>query len=184
MHLMVTLRQELDRLANEAFSLATWKLVAIAAFVVAGLGWGGTKPSPQSGLLLLCSTGFLCAYTDCLFYRRGTATHIIASFLRRCPETERQTPFIRAYERFTEDCRRKGRFFQSNHVLQFVTSGVFSLGPPIMGYFAYKADWSWYFAFIPATAFGLNLIMFMLYCRKRSRIQALKGPIRTDFPGS
>lgn len=168
---MNVLRNELDRLADERFNLVRWKFVSVAVFVIAALGWGDIKPTSQlSGLLLLCCTGFLCAYTDSLFYRRGTATHVIAKFLREHQGADSESLLTRDYERLVNTCRHDGMFFLSDHVFQFIASAIFSIGPTSLGIIAYKEMWDPWFALIPLAALAINFIMFVVYRKKRGRL--------------
>ena len=80
---MVILKQEINQLNNDNFNLAKWKLAAVSSFALVGLGASERLGmDSKTGLLLLCVVGFLCAYIDTLYYRRATAIHIIAGYLR------------------------------------------------------------------------------------------------------
>lgn len=171
------LRLELERHATEAFSLARWKITAVTVLIVTGLGWNVElpgKPSGLAGLLILYSTGFLCAYIDSLFYRRGSATHAIAAFLRKGSGPGDSAAVEARWEQWSENLRKKGKYFLPDFILQFMASLVFSVGPAVLGFIAYDpvAKNHAPLLIIPFLALALNVIMFAAYHRKRQFLRS------------
>ena len=76
------MRKEIGEIWAQTLELSKWKLATVSALVVAGLGIGDIKPDSETGILLLYSVGFLCAYIDLLIYRRLITIHLLASYLR------------------------------------------------------------------------------------------------------
>jgi hypothetical protein len=172
------LREELERHASESFSLVKWKLVVVSAFVVTGLGWNLGRvepPSPEARLLILYSAGYLCAYIDSLFYRRGTATHAIAAAIRNRISDAAVASVDADYEAFVERLRQRGLYFLSDHILQFVSSLVFTIGSAALAWGAYRdtALDRWWWLAVPTVAVVLNVLMFVLYARRRGALRAL-----------
>ena len=174
---MDSLRQELERHASESFSLARWKLTIVAVFTITGLGWNfqlAGKLEDLAGLLILYSTGFLCAYIDSLFYRRGSATHAIAAGIRQYSGDEKDAKAEKVYEQVIEKFRVENRYFLSDYILQFIASVVFSVGPAVLGYIAYKSVASAQLSLIaiPVAALLTNIIMFVIYRMKRNYLRS------------
>lgn len=179
---MERLRMELERHANEQFCLARWKIASVAVFIITGLGWYpgmNEKPGTLTGVLILHFTGFLCAYIDSLYYRRGSATHAIASVMRNCSGKGEEVETERKYERFVKKLRDEKRYFLADYILQFISTIVFTIGSAVIGYIAYNStkEYNSWLLTIPGAALAINIVMFVVYEAKRRYFIDLKREV-------
>lgn len=174
---MIILKEEINELGARILSLAKWKLIAVASFVVAGLGWSDFVPEQktgtegQTGLLLLYCVGYLCAYVDNLFYRHATVIHIIAKYLRTYSGNDPETLELRSYERAVNNERKRYQIFIPDYWPQFVASLTFTVGAPILGHLRYPTEaFRWSMGLIPIIAIGINLALFWAFTRNRRKL--------------
>ena len=109
-------------MGTDARCLAKWKLAAVGAASVAGLGW--TKDitlETDSGLLLLYSVGFLCAYIDLLIYRRLLVIHVVAGYLRKYGGEDIELHEERYYELEVERIRSSRKLLLSEQWGHFLS---------------------------------------------------------------
>lgn len=168
---MTILKEEINQLAGEIFDLAKWKLIAVGAFALVGLGWDEIKPGEDTGIFLLYSVGYLCIYTDSLYYRRATAIHVIAQYLRNYAGTDAGMKELCLYEIKVQENRVKGRLFVSDRWPQFIASLVFATGLPVVGMLRYERDVD-ALLFMPATAVVITVALFISYnCHRSGRME-------------
>ncbi|MBM4089635.1 MAG: hypothetical protein FJ276_09440 [Planctomycetes bacterium] len=166
---VIVLKEEINQVSAEILELAKWKLVAVAATAIAGLGWGDFKPDSQAGLLLMYCVGFLCAYVDWLCYRRFTVVHTIAAYLRSYSGNDPEMIELKKYEIAMKDFRVNRQFFVSERWALFTSTIVFSLGLPVLGMIRY-GKWMDSSILLPVVATICNLGLFWLYSSARQRL--------------
>jgi hypothetical protein len=179
---MIILKEEINQLGAQITNLATWKLIAVGTFAVVGLlGWDNIVTDKKTGPLLLYSVGYLCAYIDCLYYRRATAIHVIAGYLRTYNGKDDEMVELCRYEKTVEIIRgkpsffkcKRGGFFLSDKWPQFAASLLFTIGLPILSLVRYGCirefirDWK---LAIPIVALVLHILLFILYEMKRKTL--------------
>lgn len=163
---MIILKEEINHLAGQIFDLAKWKLIVVGSFALVGLGWGEIKPDETTGLLLLYSVGYLCAYLDSLYFRRATVIHVIASYLRGYEGKDAEMKELREYENIVSEVRDKNQFFISDSVPQFAASLIFTIGLPLMGMIRYQREAD-SLLIIPIVATLLSISLFVAYLWNR-----------------
>ena len=177
---MKILKEEINQHATSLLDLAKWKLVTVAAVAVAGLGWSDVKPDSETGLLLLYSVGFVCAYIDTLFYQRNTAIHVLASYLRSYQGKETILIELRSYEEYVNEYRKaKSLLFFSFRWPQFIYSMLFSIGLPILGYLRYSPQPDARLA-LAAIAILTNVVLYAVYSVHRRELVTKTKELSAD----
>lgn len=174
---MIILKEEINQLGEQITNLATWKLIAVGTFAVVGLlGWDNIVTDKKTGPLLLYSVGYLCAYIDSLYYRRATAIHVIAGYLRSYSGNDIEMQELCEYEKYVENIRNrssrtKSGFFLSDQWPIVGASLLFTLGLPILAKVRYGVA---LFDKLPLTMVGmalaLQIALFVIYIIKKKRI--------------
>lgn len=171
---MIILKEEINQLGSQITHLATWKLIAVGTFAAVGLlGWDNIQTDKKTGPLLLCCVGYLCAYIDSLYYRRATAIHVIAGYLRVYTGSDDDMRELCRYERAIRHIRKRSGFFLSDLWPQFVASLVFTLGLPGLAVIRYTYcpdDWWIHLVPIVAVAFVLQIALFSVFIWKRKAL--------------
>jgi hypothetical protein len=165
---MVILKEEINASTAQVIDLAKWKLLAVSAVAVAGLGWSDVKPDDNtSAVVLLCSIAWLCAYVDLLIYRRLASLHAVARYLRGYNGDDPETRELSSYELEVKKRRDAGEFWISEELAHFLSSLVFSLSLPAMAYLRYRKDFQEDFAVIPIIGLALVITLFFSYNKAR-----------------
>ncbi len=165
---MIVLKEEINQLSDQIFKLAQWKLIVVGSFAVVGLGWGDIKADQNTGSLLLCSVGFLCAYIDSLYYRRAMSIHVIASFLREYQGDDEEMKELKKYENIVNEKRtERGSTIISDKWPQFISSIVFTIVLPIVSVLQKNTAIAGWLILITVIALLLNIILFVLYTINR-----------------
>lgn len=175
---MDLLKQEINQHGTALLDLAKWKLIAVGAVAVVGLGWSGIVPGgrdlkvPESdALLILYSVGFLCSYIDVLFYQKNTAIHVIASYLRQYSGSNATLQELSLYETYVGVFRRtRGIFFFSYRWPQFAFSLLFTVGLAVLGYIKYGNEENLYLLAVAGVAVILNVALYFLYTKHRAQL--------------
>lgn len=165
---MKILKEEINKTSAEILDLAKWKIVSVTGAAVSGLGWGDLKPGSETGMVLLCCVGFVCAYIDWLCYRRFGVIHNIAKYLRAYQGNDPEALQLKSYEEFMMIARAQGRFLHSERWAFFASTMTFSAGLPVLGMLQYGFAWEWW-TWIALIAVVLNMAMFLRYSHERSK---------------
>jgi hypothetical protein len=166
---MRILKEEINQVTADVLSLSKWKLSIVAIVSAAGLGWSDFKPDSSTGLLLLYSIGFICAYIDWIIYRRYSVIHTIARYLRNYSGTNEETKELQTYELSMQEARLSSSFFLSERWANFIASLIFSIGIPVLGAIQYqvKPDQR---ILIPFFGVLITIYLFISYNQQRKEL--------------
>lgn len=136
---MQTLRDELLQSQATVMDLAKWKLIAVGATAITGLGFPGDRaPNAESGVLVLFSSGFVAAYVDVLIYRRLLAIHTIGRYLRLHPGDDDESSKLQRWETFMRELRNSTRLEFSERWAHLGSSLLIAIGLPLLALVRYK----------------------------------------------
>jgi len=166
---VIVLKEEINQVSAEILELAKWKLLAVSATAIAGLGWGDFKPESEAGLLLMYCVGFLCAYVDWLCYRRFTVVHTIAAYLRKYSGNDPEMIELKNYEIRMKEFRINRQFFVSERWALIISTLVFAAGLPVLGMIRYGKGMDSSIA-LPLVGAICNIALFWLYSSTRQRL--------------
>ncbi|MEE9336644.1 MAG: hypothetical protein V3U87_01065 [Methylococcaceae bacterium] len=167
---MRILKEEINMVSEQLLSLAKWKITVVASIAAIGLGLSGLQDdsSPNdSRLLLLYSVGYLCAYIDFMSYGRYADIHKISAFIRSYHGANEESTILKNYELNMLNHRNKSTDFISERWAQFLSSLLFSIGLPIIGFNVYDGKLSMQLI-IPITAIIFIILLFYLYEKVRN----------------
>jgi hypothetical protein len=171
---MQLLRAETLQCQAQVVDLAKWKLIAVAAVAVAGLGWrGGDAPDREASVLLLYAGSLIAAYVDVLIYGRLLALQRVGAQLRdhfqRETDQGRHPP---GWEPSVTRMRAQmGDVF--DHWVHAGSSLAAAVALPLLAYARWKAPVDWRLIF-PLAGLLASAASVWVYTRGRERLVRLK----------
>jgi hypothetical protein len=167
---MQTLRDELLQSQATVMDLAKWKLIAVGATAITGLGFPGDRaPNAESGVLVLFSSGFVAAYVDVLIYRRLLAIHTIGRYLRLHPGDDDESSKLQRWETFMRELRNSTRLELSERWAHLGSSLLIAIGLPLLALVRYKPHVDLRVA-IPVFGVLLTLVVYRSYIKSRASL--------------
>jgi hypothetical protein len=162
---MQLLRAETLQCQAQVVELAKWKLIAVAAVAVAGLGWtAGDTADRQSGVLLLYAGSLMAAYVDALIYRRLLSLQRFGAYLRDHLQGDDHPGWEPSVKRMRA---QMGDVF--DHGIHASSSLVAAVVLPLLAYARWNAPVDWHLIF-PLAGLLASAASLWGYTRGRDKL--------------